>query len=62
MFLKFNSYANVNVNLPAGSGSQGAASEPAAGSAVGSGAAAVESAADSVVSRSLGCGGGLGWL
>jgi hypothetical protein len=30
--------------------------------AVGSGAAAVESAADSVVSRSLGCGGGLGWL
>jgi hypothetical protein len=30
--------------------------------AVGSGAAAVESAADSVVSRSLGCVGGLGWL
>eukprot|EP00900_Chrysochromulina_parva_P019549 jgi/Chrpa1/27596/Chrysochromulina_OHIO_Genome00027238-RA len=27
---------------------------------LGSGAAAVESAADSVVSRSLGCGGGLG--
>jgi len=46
LFLKFNSYANVNVNLPAGSGSQGAASEPAAGSAVGSGAAAVESDAD----------------
>jgi len=30
--------------------------------AVGSGAAAVESAADSVISRSLGCVGGLGWL
>jgi hypothetical protein len=30
--------------------------------AVGSGAAAIESAADSVVSRSRGCVGGLGWL
>ncbi len=49
----------------AGSGSQGAASESAVSRprvAVGSGAAAVETAADSVVSRSLGCVGGLGWL
>ena len=56
----------------AGSGSQGAASSESAAALgrgeVGSGAAAVESvmtyesAADSAVSRSRGCVGGLGWL